>query len=235
MSVSHVSQDEPTRADVWTVLKELPQRVEALLKHHEASQERGFEELEQELHALFTHAECAATSEALERPVARDTPYLLPPSLQDWLPQEHLARFVVEIVDRLDLSELERAYGGRGKTPYHPAVMVALLFYGYATGVFSSRRLEQATYDSVAFRYITADTHPDHDTIAPFRKRFLEPFARAVRAGPGDCPGDGGVEDWDGEPGRDEGQGQREQAQGDELGVCEPARGAVARGGADIA
>ena len=58
----------------------------------------------------------------------------LPPSLQDWLPQEHLARFVVEIVDRLDLSELERAYGGRGKTPYHPAVMVALLFYGYATG-----------------------------------------------------------------------------------------------------
>ena len=54
------------------------------------------------------------------KPVDRDTPYLLPPSLQDWLPQEHLARFVVEIVDRLDLSELERAYGGRGKTPYHP-------------------------------------------------------------------------------------------------------------------
>ena len=104
------------------------------------------------------------------KPVDRDTPYLLPPSLQDWLPQEHLVRFVVEIVDRLDLSELERAYGGRGKTPYHPAVMVALLFYGYATGVFSSRRLEQATYDSVAFRYITADTHPDHDTIAHFRK-----------------------------------------------------------------
>ena len=110
------------------------------------------------------------------KPVDRDTPYLLPPSLQDWLPQEHLARFVVEIVDRLDLSELERAYRGRGKTPYHPSVMVALLFYGYATGVFSSRKLEQATYDSVAFRYITADTHPDHDTIAHFRKRFLEPL-----------------------------------------------------------
>ena len=110
------------------------------------------------------------------KPVDRDTPYLLPPSLQDWLPQEHLARFVVEIVDRLDLTELERAYGGRGKTPYHPAVMVALLFYGYATGVFSSRKLELATYDSVAFRYITADTHPDHDTIAHFRKRFLEPL-----------------------------------------------------------
>ena len=108
------------------------------------------------------------------QPVDRDTPYLLPPSLQDWLPQGHLARFVVEIVDRFDLSELERAYGGRGKAPYHPALMVALLFYGYATGVFSSRKLEQATYDSVAMRYITADTHPDHDTIAHFRKRFVE-------------------------------------------------------------
>ena len=108
------------------------------------------------------------------QPVDRDTPYLLPPSMQDWLPQGHLARFVVEMVDRLDLSELERAYGGRGKAAYHPAVMVALLFYGYATGVFSSRKLEQATYDSVAMRYITADTHPDHDTIAHFRKRFVE-------------------------------------------------------------
>ena len=67
MSVSHVSHDEPTRVDVWTVLKELPQRVQALLKRHEASQELGFEELEHEFHALFTHAECAATSEALER------------------------------------------------------------------------------------------------------------------------------------------------------------------------
>ena len=107
------------------------------------------------------------------QPVDRDTPYLLPPSLQDWLPQGHSLRFVVEIVDRLDLGELERAYRGRGKAPYHPAVMVALLFYGYATGVFSSRKLEQATYDSVAMRYITADTHPDHDTIAHFRKRFV--------------------------------------------------------------
>ena len=75
MSVSHVSQDEPTRVDVWTVLKELPQRVQALLKRHEASQELGFEGLEQELHALFTHAECAATSEALEREDV-DLPYV---------------------------------------------------------------------------------------------------------------------------------------------------------------
>ncbi len=107
------------------------------------------------------------------QPINRDTPYLLPPSLQDWLPEKHLARFVVDIVDQLDLSELVTRYGGGGKQPYHPAVLVALLFYGYATGIFSSRKLEQATHDSVAFRYITADAHPDHDTVATFRKRFL--------------------------------------------------------------
>lgn len=106
--------------------------------------------------------------------IDRDTAYLLPPSLQDWLPEKHLARFVVDIVDRLDLGELESCYGGGGKQPYHPALLLALLFYGYATGVFSSRKLEQATHDSVAFRYLTGDTHPDHDTIATFRKRFLK-------------------------------------------------------------
>lgn len=105
--------------------------------------------------------------------INRDTAYLLPPSLQDWLPEKHLARFVVDVVDQLDLSGLEKRYGGGGKQPYHPAVLLALLFYGYATGTFSSRKLEQATYDSVAFRFITGDTHPDHDTIATFRKRFL--------------------------------------------------------------
>jgi transposase len=106
--------------------------------------------------------------------IDRDTAYLLPPSMQDWLPEQHLARFVVDIVERLDLRDLESRYGGGGKQPYHPALLLALLFYGYATGVFSSRKLEQATYDSVAFRFITADTHPDHDTIATFRKRFLK-------------------------------------------------------------
>ena len=85
-----------------------------------------------------------------------------------------MARFVVEIVEQLDLSEITSRYGGSGgRRAYHPVMMVALLFYGYATGVFSSRKLEQATYDSVAFRYITGDEHPDHDTIANFRKRFL--------------------------------------------------------------
>ena len=101
------------------------------------------------------------------------TLFLLPPSLQDWLPEDHLARFVVEIVDQLDLSSLKAAYAGRGSQPYNPEMLLALLFYGYATGVFSSRKLERSTYDSVAFRFIAANTHPDHDTIAVFRKRFL--------------------------------------------------------------
>ena len=103
----------------------------------------------------------------------RLTPYLLPPSLQDWLPEGHLARFVVDIVERLDLKSLEHSYSGRGSHPYSPAMLTALLFYGYATGVFSSRKLEQSTYDSIAFRYVAANTHPDHDTIADFRRRFL--------------------------------------------------------------
>ena len=107
------------------------------------------------------------------RTIDRDTPMLMPASIQEWLPEQHLARFVVEVVDQLDLSDLTSRYGGGGKQAYHPALLVALLFYGYATGVFSSRKLEQATYESVAFRYVSADRHPDHDTIASFRKRFL--------------------------------------------------------------
>jgi len=107
------------------------------------------------------------------RDVDRGTPYLLPPSLDEWLPEDHLARFVVEIVERLDTLALERAYGGGGSAPYHPKMLLSLLFYGYATGVFSSRKLERAAYDSVAFRYIAANTYPDHDTIATFRRRFL--------------------------------------------------------------
>jgi transposase len=106
-------------------------------------------------------------------PVDRDTPDLFPPSVQEYLPEKHLARFVVEIVDQLDLSHLVGAYAGTGSKPYHPAMLVALLFYGYATGVFSSRKLAQASADSIAFRYICANTHPDHRTIADFRKRFL--------------------------------------------------------------
>jgi transposase len=107
------------------------------------------------------------------RPINRDTGFLLPPSVDEWLPQRHLARFVVEVIDGLDLSELVKAYRGSGSASYHPAMLLGLLVYGYATRVFSSRAIERATYDSVAFRYLAGNEHPDHDTIAAFRKRFL--------------------------------------------------------------
>src|SRR5665213_2085947 len=103
----------------------------------------------------------------------RDTMFLMPPSVQDWLPKEHLARFVVEVVEQLDLRVLRNSYAGRGSAAYHPEMLVALLFYGYATGIRASRKLEAATYESIPFRFITANTHPDHDTIADFRVRFL--------------------------------------------------------------
>ncbi len=107
------------------------------------------------------------------RPIDRDTAYLFPPSVDEWLPQRHLARYVVEVVEGLDLSEMVKAYRGSGSASYHPAMLLALLIYGYATKVFSSRAIERATFDSVAFRYIAANEHPDHDTIAAFRKRFM--------------------------------------------------------------
>jgi transposase len=107
------------------------------------------------------------------RPTDRLTGFLLPPSIDEWLPERHLARFVVEVIDGLDLTALSKSYRGTGSASYHPALLLGLLVYGYATGVFSSRKLERATYDSVAFRFIAANDHPDHDTIAAFRRRFL--------------------------------------------------------------
>src|ERR1700756_3245106 len=101
------------------------------------------------------------------------TNFLLPPSIDEWLPQRHLARFVVEVIDGLDLTVMSRAYRGTGSASYHPAPLLGLLVFGYATRVFSSRKLERASYDSVAFRFIAANDHPDHDTIATFRRRFL--------------------------------------------------------------
>ena len=112
-------------------------------------------------------------------PIDRDTDYLLAPSVQEWLPQAHLARYVVDVVEGLDLSELERAYAGRGSEAYHPATLLSLLIYGYATGTFSSRKIERATFDSLAFRYIACNRHPDHDTLATFRKRFGKEFQSA--------------------------------------------------------
>jgi transposase len=108
------------------------------------------------------------------RPSDRETGFLMPPSVDEWLPEQHLARFVVEVVEGLDLRAMSRSYRGSGSASYHPTVLLSILVYGYATGVFSSRKLERATYDSVAFRFIAGNEHPDHDTIATFRRRFLK-------------------------------------------------------------
>jgi len=108
------------------------------------------------------------------RPIDRDTGFLMPPSVDQWLPERHLARFVAEIIEKLDLRAMVGSYRGSGEKSYHPSLLLGLIIYGYATGVFSSRQLERATYDSVAFRFIAANQHPDHDTIANFRRRFLK-------------------------------------------------------------
>jgi transposase len=108
-----------------------------------------------------------------------DQGLLLPPSLHDWLPEKHLARFIADVVEELDLGVIYGSYGGdgRGLSAYHPSMMVRLLLYGYCTGVVSSRKMERATHEDVPFRYLSADTHPDHDTISSFRKRHLEALA----------------------------------------------------------
>jgi len=109
-----------------------------------------------------------------------DQQFLLPPSLQDWLPENHLARFIVDVTNELDLSAIYAQYGrqdGRGLSAYHPLLLTRLLLYGYCVGVTSSRRIERATHDDVAFRYLAANQHPDHDTIAAFRQQHLEALA----------------------------------------------------------
>ncbi len=93
--------------------------------------------------------------------------------LGDCLPPDHLARFIVDVIAQLDLSAIYARYGARGGVPYAPEILFGLLVYGYATGVFSSRKIERATYESAPFRFIAGNLHPDHDTIATFRKTFL--------------------------------------------------------------
>ena len=104
---------------------------------------------------------------------------LLPPSLLDWLPEGHLAHFILDVVEQLDLSKIYASYkgDGRGQPPYEPGMMTALLFYAYCTGVPSSRQIEKRTHEDVAFRVIAANRHPDHDSICEFRKRHLKALA----------------------------------------------------------
>ena len=116
------------------------------------------------------------------RPINRDMDFLMPPSVDEWLPQRHLARFVVEVVEGLDLRAMTGSYLGSGEAGYPPRLLLGLIIYGYATGVFSSRNLERATHDSVAFRFIAANEHPDHDTIATFRRRCLKQIEAQLKA-----------------------------------------------------
>ena len=104
---------------------------------------------------------------------------LLPQDLRAWLPEDHLAYFVSDVVDEMNLTAITESYDGSagGQPAYHPRMMVKLLFYAYATGVPGSRRIERNTYDSVPFRVLAADAHPDHDTIAEFRRRHLAALA----------------------------------------------------------
>jgi transposase len=106
----------------------------------------------------------------------RETPFIFPPNMEDWLPEDHLARFVVDIISSLDLSDIRLSYSeqNKGQKAYDPAMMAALIFYCLVTGVLSSRKMEQATWESIPVRYITGDHHPDHDTIASFRNRMAE-------------------------------------------------------------
>lgn len=114
------------------------------------------------------------------RTCSLDQPFLLPPSLQDWLPEQHLARFIGDVVSELDLSAITQEYArkdGRGYAAYHPVMLTRLLLYAYCVGKPSSRQIEKSTYDDLAFRYLAADQHPDHDTIANFRQQHLQQLA----------------------------------------------------------
>lgn len=113
-------------------------------------------------------------------PYEPEKPLLLPPDMHAWLPDDHLALFISDLVDSLDLGEIVAKYlhleGGH--PAYHPAMMLKLIFYGYCVGIRSSRRIEQKTYEDVAFRVLSCDTHPDHSRIADFRKRHLPEISR---------------------------------------------------------
>lgn len=100
------------------------------------------------------------------KPCDRHPLYLLLPSIDRWLLEIHLERLIIKVIDQLDLTRLTGHYSGKGSRAYHPAMMLALLVYGYATGTFSSRKNEMVTHDSVAFRFIAANQRSEHGTIA---------------------------------------------------------------------
>ena len=105
--------------------------------------------------------------------------FLLPPDLRDWLPADDLAHFVVEAVERVPMSAFQVNERGTGSAQYHPRMMLALLVYCYANGIFGSRRIERATYRDIGVRYVASNCHPDHDTICTFRRSNFDAVAEA--------------------------------------------------------
>jgi transposase len=123
-----------------------------------------------------------------------DQRLLLPPDIRCWLPEGHLALFILDVIAELDLSKVHAVHAAkdaRGRAGYHPAMMAALLIDAYCMGKSSSRFIERATHEDVAFRVISGDQHPDHDCIAAFRKEHLEALAGAVQASPAALPESG--------------------------------------------
>ena len=124
-------------------------------------------------------------------PCERDQAFLLPPDMKDWLPDDDLAHFVIAAAERVSISTFQVNDRNSGKPQYHPRMMLALLVYAYANGLFSSRRIERATHCDLGVRFVTANTHPDHDTIAAFRRQnriafeaaFLDILLMARQAG----------------------------------------------------
>lgn len=132
--------------------------------------------------SLSDYGEGTATGEGMGAKfvnVDRDTALLLPPDMREWVPEDHLVHFILEAVEQLDLRAARVNERGTGSEQYPPSLLLALLVYSYASGVFSSRQIERATYDSVAVRVLCADTHPDHDTLCAFRRHNAALLATA--------------------------------------------------------
>ena len=143
-----------------------------------------------------------------------DQQLLLPAALQEWLPDDHLAYFISDVVDQLDMSEVTVRYERerRGGPPYHPRMMVKVLLYGYCVGVASSRRIAQRLHEDIAFRVLAANNTPDFRTISDFRKDNLDALSGPVRTGTGVVSAGGAGEAGARGAGWHEGQGQRIEA-----------------------
>ena len=143
-----------------------------------------------------------------------DQQLLLPAALQEWLPDDHQAYFISDVVDQLDMSEVTARYERerRGGPPYHPRMMVKVLLYGYCVGVASSRRIAQRLHEDIAFRVLAANNTPDFRTISDFRKDNVDALSVPVRTGTGVVSAGGAGEAGARGAGRHEGQGQRIEA-----------------------